>query len=138
MSLMLSVAAKAQGDIKLNYDDFRSWMKQSVVNGYTFVDSEQENGVYNASFMQLNKLIGVKLLPSSKFDEYRLIKGYDGAQPYDFKGSKTVFVNGTASSLLYIHSSKLNATFVISTSYCKLDKQTMEKIAMELGLGAKF
>lgn len=138
MLVCLPASLMAQGKPKINFEEFRSWMKQSVVNGYSFVDAEQENGSFLASFMQLNKMVGVKILSSADFEQYKAVKGFDGSQPYDFKGTKAVFVNSTSSTFMYILSSKLNATFVISTSYCKFDKSTMEKIAVELGIGAKF
>lgn len=136
--LASSSALMAQTSLKLNYEEFRSWMKQSVVNGYTFVDSELDGGDYSASFMQLNKMIGVRVASGTKFESFKNVKGYDGSEPYDFKGSKTVFVSGSSSSTMYIYSPKLNATFIIATSYCKLDKGAMEKVALDLGLGSKF
>lgn len=128
----------AQDGLSVSYDTFRSWMKQSSVNGFNYVESDQENGTYTASFMQLNKMIGVRMFSAAKFESYKTVKGYDGSQPYEFNGAKVVFINGASSSMLYILSSKANASLIVATSYFKYDKAALEKVAVELGLGSKF
>lgn len=133
-----TVAIYAQNGLSISYDTFKSWMKHSQVNGFNFVESDQENGDYTASFMHLNKMISVKMQPSAKFENYKTASGYDGAKPYDFKGAKVVFVSGSSSSMLFILSTKANATVIVATSYFKYDKDGLEKVAVELGLGSKF
>ncbi|TCN70653.1 hypothetical protein [Acetobacteroides hydrogenigenes] len=133
-----TIALYAQDGMSVSYDTFKSWMKHSVVSGFNFVESDQENDGYTASFMQLNKMVGVKMLPSARFEIYKEAKGYDGAAPYEFKGAKLVYVNGTSSSSLFILSPKVGATVVITTSYFKYDKNALEKVAVEVGLGSKF
>lgn len=136
--IVSTIALHAQNGLSVNYDTFKSWMKHSLVNGFNFVESDQENGDYTASFMQLNKMIGVRMLPAAKFETYKTAKGYDGSGPYDFKGAKLVYVNGPSSSMLFIMSSKIDATIIVATSYFKYDKDAIEKVAVELGLGSKF
>jgi len=140
LSFLIASAAmlQAQDRLSISYDTFKLWMKQSSVNGFNYVESDQENGDYTASFMQLNKMIGVRMLSASKFELYKTVKGYDGSQPYDFKGAKVVFISGTSSSMLYILSSKVNASVIVATAYFKYDKAALEKAAVELGLGSKF
>jgi hypothetical protein len=133
-----AVTLHAQNRLSVSYDTFKSWMKHSLVNGFNFVESDQENGDYTASFMQLNRMIGVRMLPSAKFETYKTAKGYDGASPYDFKGAKLVYVNGPSSSILFILSSRVDATIIVATSYFKYDKDALEKVAVDLGLGSKF
>jgi hypothetical protein len=128
----------AQNGLSVSYDTFKLWMKHSLVNGFNFVESDQEKGDYTASFMQLNKMIGVRMLPVAEFETYKSAKGYDGSKPYDYKGAKLVYVGGPSSSMLFILSSKVNATVIVATSYFKCDKSAIEKIAVELGLGSKF
>jgi len=130
--------SSAQGALAVSYDTFKTWMKQASINGFNFVESDQENGDYTASFMQLNKMIGVRMLPVAKFDSYKAAKGYDGAAPYDLKGAKAVYVDSGSSSMLFIQSSKANATVIIATAYFKYEKASLEKAAVELGLGSKF
>lgn len=132
------VALHAQDGLSVSYDTFKSWMKQSAVSGFSFVDADQENGGYAASFMQLNKMIKVKMVGATHFDEYKSAKGYDGTSPYDLKGGQAVFVGNTSSSSLFIRSSKVNATLVITTQYFTCSKGDIEKMAIGLGLGAKF
>ncbi|WP_320052813.1 hypothetical protein [uncultured Acetobacteroides sp.] len=136
--LVSTGAIYAQNGLSVSYDTFKSWMKHSLVNGFNFVESDQENGDYTASFMQLNKMVGVRMLPAAKFETYKTTKGYDGSKPYDYKDAKLVYVGGPSSSMLFILSSKVNATVVVATSYFKCDKNSLEKIAVELGLGSKF
>lgn len=136
--IVSTIALHAQNGLSVSYDTFKSWMKHSLVNGFNFVESDQENGDYTASFMQLNRMVGVRMLPAAKFETYKTAKGYDGSGPYDFKGAKLVYVSGTSSSMLFIMSSKVDATIIVATSYFKYDKDAIEKVAVELGLGSKF
>lgn len=136
--IVSTVAIHAQNGLSVSYDTFKSWMKHSQVNGFNFVESDQESGDYTASFMHLNKMISVKMQPSAKFESYKAASGYDGAKPYDFKGAKVVYVSEPSSSMLFILSTKVNATVVVVTSYFKYEKDAIEKVAVELGLGSKF
>lgn len=136
--LLSAAAALAQDAPKVSYEEFKAWMKQTTVNGFSFVEAEQDNGDYTASFMQLNKMISVRISSASSFEKYKHAKGYDGSLPYDLKGVKSMYVSGPSTSTIYIVSPQINATIIISTTYCKLDKPTMEKVVADLGLGAKF